>query len=93
MGKDNLTGAAKLSIKAKQKNKPGRYYDKRTSISVNSELWEKFMAHAGTLNMTASQMINLVMLGIVATEKLEPVLDKIFDRVIEEKEKDRQKSK
>jgi len=68
-------------------------FDAKVSININRERWEKFRAYAKSLNLSASDMVNLMVIGVLRAQDLEPLFDHMMDRVIEEKEKQREKDK
>lgn len=71
-----------------KRNKPSMY-DGRTSISVNWETYGKFQAYCKDMNMTVSDVFNIMMLACVSTEKLESLFDNLIDKIIAVKMKDK----
>jgi len=70
-----------------------RKFDGKVSININRERWQKFRAYAKSLNLSASDMVNLMVVGVLQARDLEPLFDHMLDKVIEEKEKQREKDK
>jgi len=77
-----------MDIEKKQKK-----FNSKASINVDRERWASFRAYAKSLNLSASDMVNLMMIGVLQAQDLEPLFDHMMDRVIEEKEKQREKDK
>jgi len=70
-----------------------RKFDGKVSININRERWKRFRAYAKSLNLSASDMVNLMVVGVLQARDLEPLVDHMLDKVIEEKEKQREKDK